>query len=73
MAGEENPNLHGRPQLFNASHKERVMANDGKKCKHNLCDCAAAEDSDYCSEYCENASDTGITEIACSCGHPGCS
>jgi hypothetical protein len=47
--------------------------NDGKRCKHNLCSCAAADDSDYCSEYCENASDTGITEIACSCGHPGCS
>ncbi|HJR09031.1 MAG TPA: hypothetical protein VJ842_17360 [Pyrinomonadaceae bacterium] len=46
---------------------------DDKRCKHNLCSCAAASDSDYCSEYCENASDTGITEIACSCGHPGCS
>ena len=49
------------------------MGDDGKKCKHNLCDCAAADGNDYCSEYCENASDTGTTEIACSCGHPGCS
>ena len=50
------------------------MADDGKRrCKHNLCDCEAGDDSDYCSEYCETASDTGSNEIACSCGHSGCS
>lgn len=46
---------------------------DNKKCKHNACSCTAAKDSDYCSEYCENAEDTGVTEIACGCQHSNCS
>ncbi len=43
------------------------------KCDHEMCNCRAAEDSDYCSEYCENAVDTGVIEIKCGCQHPACS
>jgi hypothetical protein len=46
------------------------MAKD-KKCAHPGCNCAARENSDYCSTYCEGAGKT--TEIQCGCGHPGCS
>lgn len=44
---------------------------DDDKCEHPSCNCRATDDSDYCSAYCENAEDT--VEIACDCGHPGCS
>jgi hypothetical protein len=43
---------------------------DTNKCAHPACNCAAAGDSKYCSQYCNDASDT--TELACNCGHPGC-
>jgi len=45
---------------------------DDDKCAHGVCNCRAEGDSDYCSEYCENAEDTGVTEIACGCEHSGC-
>lgn len=41
-----------------------------QKCAHPACNCMAAKDSKYCSEYCHDAKDT--LELACSCGHPGC-
>ncbi len=41
-----------------------------QKCAHPACNCAAPKDSKYCSQYCNDASDT--TELACNCGHPGC-
>ena len=41
-----------------------------KKCAHRLCSCIAPEDSKYCSPNCEAAKDT--TDIACGCGHSGC-
>jgi hypothetical protein len=45
---------------------------ENKKCAHGVCDCNAREDSKYCSEYCENAEDSGVTEIACGCEHAAC-
>ncbi len=40
-------------------------------CAHPACGCARREDSKYCSTYCEDAGST--LEIACGCGHIGCS
>lgn len=48
------------------------MADDDNKCAHGVCNCMAEGDSDYCSEYCENAEDTDVAEIACGCQHAGC-
>ena len=45
---------------------------DDRKCAHGACDCAADGDSKYCSTYCENAEDSGVTEIACGCQHANC-
>jgi hypothetical protein len=42
-----------------------------EKCAHPACKCTARPDNKYCSQYCEDASDT--TEISCNCGHAGCS
>ena len=42
------------------------------KCKHSSCSCTVAGDDDYCSEYCENAHKSGVTEIGCGCEHDGC-
>lgn len=46
------------------------MADTSKICEHGICSCAATDDSDYCSAYCETAGD--MTELACNCGHAGC-
>ena len=43
-----------------------------KKCAHGPCDCAVAEDSKYCSEYCEDAVKSDVMEIGCGCEHDGC-
>jgi hypothetical protein len=48
------------------------MADDRNTCDHRGCNCAAGKDSDYCSPYCESAGETDTTEIACDCGHSGC-
>jgi hypothetical protein len=45
---------------------------DNKKCAHGVCQCAADGDNKYCSEYCEDAEDAGVIEIACGCEHAGC-
>ena len=45
--------------------------NNGK-CAHNMCACAVSGDQEYCSDHCEDAADTDMTEINCDCGHPGC-
>jgi hypothetical protein len=42
---------------------------DQKKCAHVPCTCQASEK--YCSQACEDAG-SDETEIACLCGHPGC-
>lgn len=49
------------------------MANENNKCGHEACVCAVAEDQTYCSPECESAGEQGLTEIACDCGHAGCS
>lgn len=46
---------------------------DNDKCAHDGCGCRAERDSKYCSEYCKDAEDAGVTEVACGCAHPGCS
>lgn len=43
---------------------------DNKKCAHPACNCPAASDSKYCSEYCHDAGTT--LELSCNCRHPGC-
>jgi len=43
---------------------------DNQKCAHPACNCTAAKDSKYCSQYCQDAK--GTLEIACNCGHAGC-
>jgi hypothetical protein len=41
-----------------------------KKCANAPCDCLPAEDSNYCSAYCEGA-EAG-TDVVCHCGHAEC-
>jgi hypothetical protein len=41
-----------------------------KKCAHPACTCMVEQDEEYCSQYCEDASDE--VEISCDCAHPGC-
>lgn len=48
------------------------MAQSGT-CEHEICACPVAEDTEYCSDRCRDAAAEGLTEIACDCGHPGCS
>ena len=45
---------------------------ENKKCAHGVCQCAADGDNKYCSEYCEDAEDAGVIEIACGCEHSAC-
>lgn len=48
------------------------MAEENREtCEHPSCNCVQAEDSSYCSPYCQTAGDS--VELACNCGHPGCS
>lgn len=46
------------------------MADNNAKCAHPNCNCPPAQDSKYCSAYCEGAA--GTIEIGCHCGHAGC-
>ena len=41
-----------------------------KKCAHPSCFCDAAEDSDFCSTFCEGK--TSHPDIICNCGHADC-
>lgn len=43
---------------------------DTQKCAHPACNCTVTGSEKYCSPYCHDAKET--TELACSCGHPGC-
>jgi hypothetical protein len=45
---------------------------DNDKCAHVGCECRVKEDEKYCSEYCENAEDTGVAEIGCGCELNAC-
>ena len=47
------------------------MAKEAKKCAHPACTCQVGPDQKYCSQYCKDAG--GTMEIACNCGHAGCS
>jgi len=42
-----------------------------EKCAHPGCECTAAKDSKYCSEYCEMVAVNHLS-IACECGHAEC-
>jgi hypothetical protein len=46
------------------------MTDKAKKCAHKMCNCMAAEGSDYCSTIC--ADSKNVTELACDCKHPAC-
>ena len=47
------------------------MADNSKtKCAHPSCNCMAAQDSKFCSTFCEGASDH--PDVICNCGHAGC-
>lgn len=48
------------------------MATENNKCGHDICECPASQNSEYCSDYCRDAEKTDRTEIACNCNHPGC-
>ncbi|MEJ7847027.1 MAG: hypothetical protein WKF92_02945 [Pyrinomonadaceae bacterium] len=45
---------------------------DENKCGHEICNCPATGDAEYCSDRCKDASDQDIVEITCDCGHQGC-
>lgn len=49
-----------------------MSENPATKCKHPACDCPSASDSEYCSEYCEDAEKAGVLEIGCGCEHSAC-
>jgi len=53
--------------------REKSMADENNKCGHEACVCAVGGDEKYCSPECESAGAQDITEIACDCGHAGCS
>jgi hypothetical protein len=46
------------------------MADHKDKCAHPSCNCRAANDSKFCSAFCEGASEKA--DIICNCGHTGC-
>ena len=48
------------------------MADADNQCDHEACSCTAADNSSYCSPYCESADEGDTTVIQCECGHPGC-
>jgi hypothetical protein len=51
--------------------EEHVMAEKKtEKCAHPGCNCPAAKESKYCSDYCESIGKQ--PSIACSCGHAAC-
>lgn len=49
-----------------------AIAIDATKCAHELCDCPAALESNYCSTYCADADKIEILEIKCHCAHDNC-
>ena len=44
---------------------------DTKKCANPTCTCIPPDKEKYCSAHCEGIADK--LEIACQCGHAGCS
>lgn len=49
------------------------MADENNVCGHEICDCAVGDGQQYCSDHCKEAERQDMTEIACDCGHSGCS
>lgn len=49
------------------------MNDENNVCAHEMCNCVVDEDTDYCSQSCEDADDQDITEIKCGCSHSACS
>jgi hypothetical protein len=45
---------------------------DYRICANEVCNCPAAENSDYCGPTCNAAVEADVVEITCDCGHPGC-
>ena len=45
---------------------------DENECKHDVCTCKVKKGEKYCSVYCEDASRTGVIELACECQHASC-
>ena len=45
---------------------------EDNKCAHGACNCAVDDDTEYCSDHCEDAAGQDIIEINCDCGHDGC-
>ena len=45
---------------------------DDKICANEVCNCVVTDETKYCSPACDAAVESGITEIICDCGHPGC-
>jgi metallothionein len=43
-----------------------------KKCAHKACKCDAADGSDYCGTYCEQAKVEHQSGDGCGCGHDAC-
>jgi hypothetical protein len=41
------------------------------QCQHPGCECERPSTSDYCSTYCANAQEGGMSN-ECKCGHPDC-
>lgn len=46
------------------------MADRSEKCAHPSCNCKRAEDSKYCSAFCEG--NAKHPDVVCSCGHAAC-
>ena len=42
-----------------------------RTCAHDVCNCAAAEGSDFCGPYCQETKPTETVKL-CDCGHPTC-
>jgi hypothetical protein len=41
-------------------------------CANDSCNCPVAEGAKYCSPPCRAANESGMTSIACECGHADC-
>ncbi|HEX8265779.1 MAG TPA: hypothetical protein VF596_10260 [Pyrinomonadaceae bacterium] len=45
---------------------------DKPKCARETCDCAPAQNSNFCSDECERITKLQVMEISCTCHHPEC-
>jgi hypothetical protein len=42
------------------------------RCHHEGCGCKVERADAYCSEHCREASEKGVGDKRCGCGHSGC-